>query len=71
MTGPRCGFFAEQDILALDADLEPLDAVRGLGQTVSPHWSREIRGRARDELTMRLQSALTPRTRPRAHRCCR
>lgn len=36
MTGPRCGFFAEQDILALDADLEPLDAGRGLGQAVSP-----------------------------------
>ena len=36
MTGPRRRFFAEQDILALDADLEPLNAVRGLGQAVSP-----------------------------------
>ena len=42
MTGPWRGFFAEQDILALEADLEPIDAARGLGQTVSPHRSREI-----------------------------
>ena len=36
MTRPQRRFFADQDNLALDADLEPLNAVRGLGQTVSP-----------------------------------
>ena len=61
MTGPRRGFFAEQDIPGLDVGLETRHAGRGLGQAVSPRWSREIRGRARDEQTMRLQSAPHPK----------
>ena len=36
MTRPQRRFFADQDNLALDADLEPLNAGRGLGHAVSP-----------------------------------